>query len=97
MCSGPQVGNEGHRLKTPYDGAEGDVVRVVRTPWGAYQPVERDAVSWGISVLMPVVPLIGTAVAGAFAVREVRRAQQEARTGAGARSGHDCEPDALGE
>ncbi|MEW2463398.1 hypothetical protein AB0919_00015 [Streptomyces sp. NPDC046994] len=97
VCSGPQVGNEAHTLKISYDGHEGEIVRAVRTPWGGYEPVDSGFVSRGISVLMPVLPLIGTAVAGAFAVREVRRARQEARSGVGARSGHDGQDDGRGE
>lgn len=93
VCSGPQVGNEATTLKISYDGREGEIVRAVRTPWGGYERVGSDFVSRSTSVLLPVLPVIGTAVYGAFVVREVRRARREIRSGAGARSGHDAEED----
>ncbi|GAB2929670.1 MULTISPECIES: hypothetical protein [unclassified Streptomyces] len=83
VCSGPQVGNETYTLKIRYDGREGEIVKAVRTPWGGYEPVDRSFVSWGIHVLMPVLPILGGSVTGAFAVREVRRVRREIRSGAG--------------
>ncbi|OCC11623.1 hypothetical protein [Streptomyces sp. PTY087I2] len=93
VCSGPQVGNEAHTLKIRYDGREGEIVKAVRTPWGGYTPVDRSFVSWGVHVLMPVLPILGGAVTGALALREVRRVRRESRSNAGARSGHDAEED----
>lgn len=79
VCSGPQVGNETHTVKVQHEGRPGEVVRVVRKPWGSYEPVDTGFVEWGISVLLPVLPVIGTAAAGALTVREVRRVQRETR------------------
>jgi hypothetical protein len=79
VCSGPEVGNKTHTVKIPYEGHPGEVVRVVRKPWGSYEPVERGPVAWGIWVLAPVLPAIGTAAAGWLTLREIRRVQRETR------------------
>ncbi|MFD5492817.1 hypothetical protein ACFYY3_30340 [Streptomyces sp. NPDC001812] len=82
VCSGPQVGTDAaHTVKVRYDGHSGEVVRVRQKPWGSYEAVETGLVSWGIWVLMPVLPLMGTAAAGAFTVREIRRARYGTPTG----------------
>ncbi|MGW5969980.1 hypothetical protein [Streptomyces sp. NPDC055186] len=82
VCSGPQVGaGATHTVKVQYDGHSGEVVRVRQKPWGSYEAVETGLVSWGIWALMPVLPLLGTAAAGAFTVREIRRARHGTPTG----------------
>lgn len=78
VCSGPQVGTAvTHTVEVQYDGHRGEVIQASRKPWGGYEAVDRGLISWGIEVLLPVLPLFATATAGAFAVREVRRARRE--------------------
>lgn len=79
VCSGPQVGNETHTVEISYEGHPGEIVRAVRKPWGSYEPVETGFVAWGIWVLAPVLPAIGTAAAGWLTAREIRRVRREAR------------------
>jgi hypothetical protein len=68
-------------VKVAYDGHSGEAVRVSRKPWGSYEVVDTGLVSWGIWILMPVLPLLGTAAGGALTVREIRRAQRESYDG----------------
>lgn len=77
VCSGPQVGDEAHTVKLQYEGQQGEVVRAVRKPWGSYEPAETGFVAWGTWVLMPVLPALGTAAAGALTVREIRRVRRQ--------------------
>ena len=79
VCSGPVQNTENARIaKVSYKGHEGETIRAARTPWGSYDVVDTDFVSRGISILLPVLPLFGTAGAGALTVREFRRARQPA-------------------
>lgn len=79
VCSGPQIGTAvTHTVKVRYHGHGGEVIQAVQKPWGSYEAVDAGLVSWGIAILLPVLPLIATAAAGAFTVREVRRARREA-------------------
>ncbi|MEZ3181128.1 hypothetical protein KYY02_21290 [Streptomyces pimonensis] len=79
VCSGPQVGDETHTVEISYEGRPGEVVRAVRKPWGGYEPVETGFVAWGVWVLAPLLPAMGTAAAGWLTAREMRRVRREAR------------------
>ncbi|WP_031507419.1 hypothetical protein [Streptomyces megasporus] len=79
VCSGPRLDIAAtHIVEVRYEGHRGEVIRVARTPWGSHEAVDTGFVSWGIAVLLPVLPLMATAAAGAFTVREVRRARRDA-------------------
>ncbi|XUL90643.1 hypothetical protein ACQ86D_31745 [Streptomyces galilaeus] len=82
VCSGPvqntRSTTNARTAKVSYDGHEGDTVRAARTPWGSYDVLDTGFVSRAVSILLPVVPLFATAGAGAFTVREFRRARQPA-------------------
>ncbi|MFJ9244174.1 hypothetical protein [Streptomyces sp. NPDC101776] len=79
VCGGP-VRNTAHTrtAEVPHNGHVGATVRAARIPWGSYRAVETGFVSRGIWTLFPVLPLLGTAGAGALTVRELRRAGQPA-------------------
>ncbi|MEV0737298.1 hypothetical protein AB0I51_15275 [Streptomyces sp. NPDC050549] len=79
VCSGPvQNAANARTAKITYKGHEGETVRAARTPWGSYDVVGTDFVTRSISILLPVLPLFGTAGAGALTVREIRRARRPA-------------------
>ncbi|MBK3577074.1 hypothetical protein JHN63_25385 [Streptomyces sp. MBT65] len=79
VCSGPvQHTTHARTASVTYKGHVGETVRAAPTLWGSYEPVKTDFVSWGIWILVPVLPLFGTAGAGALTVREFRRARQPA-------------------
>ncbi|SEE36474.1 hypothetical protein SAMN05216489_06346 [Streptomyces sp. 3213] len=82
VCSGPVQGTRSttnaRTAKVSYNGHEGETVRAARTPWGSYDVVDGGYVSRSISILLPVVPLLGTAGAAALTVREFRRPRQPA-------------------
>ncbi|MFI6543540.1 hypothetical protein ACIBO9_09875 [Streptomyces prunicolor] len=79
VCSGPvQRTTHARTAKVAYKGRVGETVRAARTLWGGYEPVKTDFVSWGIWILFPLLPLFGTAGAGALTLRELRRARQPA-------------------
>ncbi|WP_427920352.1 hypothetical protein [Streptomyces sp. cg40] len=77
VCSGPvhttRNATNARTAKLSYKGHEGETIRAARTPWGSYDAVDTDFVSRSISILLPVVPLLGTVGAGALTVREFRR------------------------
>ncbi|GHG04508.1 hypothetical protein ACFFSH_34205 [Streptomyces filamentosus] len=76
-CSGQNIANAG-TIKVTYDGYPGETIRAAQKPWGSYEAVDTGFVSWGIAVLMPVLPFGATVAAGALAVREFRRVRQPA-------------------
>ncbi|MFF7475248.1 hypothetical protein [Streptomyces sp. NPDC008092] len=79
VCSGPVENSTNARtVEVSYKGHEGETVRAARTPWGSYELVDTGFVSWGIWILFPMLPLFGTAGAGALTVREFHRARQPA-------------------
>lgn len=79
-CSGPSQNTTNARtIKVRYNGHQGETIRAAQKPWGSYEAVDTGFVSWGIAVLMPVLPLGAAVAAGAFAVREFRRARQPAQ------------------
>ncbi|WP_433916996.1 hypothetical protein [Streptomyces sp. NBC_01744] len=79
VCSGPQLHTTStHTAKVQYNGHKDETIRAVQKPWGSYEAVDTGLISWGIAALLPVLPLGATATAGAFTVREVRRARWEA-------------------
>ncbi|MFJ9544211.1 hypothetical protein ACIRPX_44390 [Streptomyces sp. NPDC101225] len=84
-CTGPLQNTASARtVKVRYDGHPGETIRVAQKPWGSYEAVDTGFVSWGIAVLMPVLPLVGAATAGALTVREFRQARRPAASdGAG--------------
>jgi hypothetical protein len=78
-CSGPsQSTTNAGTVKVTYDGHRGETIRAAQKPWGSYEAVDTGLVSWGIAILMPLLPLAATAAAGALVVRELRRARQPA-------------------
>jgi hypothetical protein len=72
------LGRRGDIVVLTYDGHKGETVRAAQKPWGSYEAVDTGLVSWGIAALLPVLPLGAAVTAGAFTVREVRRARREA-------------------
>ncbi|MCW7947023.1 hypothetical protein AAW14_34980 [Streptomyces hygroscopicus] len=85
-CNGSQLGIPiTHTVKVQYDGHKGETIRASQKPsqkpWGSYEPVDTNLVSWGIWALLPILTLVATATAGAFTVQEVRRVRREAAAG----------------
>ncbi|MET7558277.1 hypothetical protein ABZS72_29140 [Streptomyces albidoflavus] len=84
-CSGPAPSTTGlGTVEVRYEGRQGETIRVARMPWGRYEAVDTGFVSWGISVLAPLLPLGAAAATGALAVREIRRARRTAGSGGAA-------------
>ena len=78
-CSGPlQNTTNARTIKVRYNGHKGETIRAAQKPWGSYEAVDTGLVSWGIAILMPVLPLGAAVGAGVFTVREFRRAGQPA-------------------
>ncbi|MFF9147282.1 hypothetical protein ACF1BN_20740 [Streptomyces sp. NPDC014861] len=81
-CSGPSQNTTNARtIEVTYDGQRGETIRAAQKPWGSYEAVDTGFVSWGIAVLLPLLPLGATAATGALAIREVRRATQPDSSG----------------
>ncbi|MFE4860047.1 hypothetical protein [Streptomyces sp. NPDC056670] len=59
-----------------YDGKRGDVVPAARTPWGTFEVVDKSFTSWGTAVLIPILPLVATAMTSYFALKSGRRARR---------------------
>lgn len=96
VCSGPQVGNEARIVEVGYPGHPGEVMRAAQKPWGSYEPVETGFISWGTWVLMPFIPLAGTAVAGVATVKEISRVRRRLsgdERAPGVRSKHEDDED----
>jgi hypothetical protein len=73
VCSGPQVGAPAHTVKVTYDGHPDETVRVSREPWGGYEAVDTGFLSWGIVIMLPVVPFLAAAVVSGVTVVRVRQ------------------------
>ncbi|MDX2565516.1 hypothetical protein PV371_39265, partial [Streptomyces sp. TX20-6-3] len=77
-CSGRLVGDVSMNTVTVrYDGKRGDVVPAARTPWGAFEVVDKSFTSWGTAVLYPLLPLVAAAVTSYFALRSGRRGKRQ--------------------
>jgi hypothetical protein len=96
-CSGQLVDDVStDTVMVRHDGKRGEVVPAVRTPWGAFEVVDRSFTSWGMAVLSPILPLTGAGLTAYFALRAGRHAKRQttpiASTHAGRGPGGDGRP-----
>lgn len=77
-CSGQLVGGMStETVRVRYDGKQGEVVPIARTPWGTLEVVDRSFTSWGTAALYPLLPLTAAALTAYLAWRTGNRREPQ--------------------